>query len=199
MVAELQTIFHNVSGTVTITDADTFRVDQFTYDGGGPAVYFYLGTDDTNAAYTNGLEITPAISGTVYDGTQGPLWFDLPPGQTFDNYQAISVWCKSFGVNFGSGVFRLPGDFNDDGFVGIEDMGIVLGKWNQTVTPGDLLEGDASGDGYVGIEDLNAVLSNWNKGVPPSSGEAAQNIPEPGHILLVMMALSGLHLRQRGI
>ncbi len=59
----------------------------------------------------------------------------------------------------------IPGDLNDDGFVGIEDINIVLGNWNQTVTPpGDLLQGDPSGDGYVGIEDLNVVLPNWNAG-----------------------------------
>ena len=33
----------------------------------------------------------------------------------------------------------LNGDMNSDGFVGIEDLNIVLGNWNQAVTPGDLL------------------------------------------------------------
>jgi hypothetical protein len=71
----------------------------------------------------------------------------------------------------------LAGDLNGDGFVGINDLNIVLGHWNQLVPSGDLLRGDPTGDGFIGIEDLNTVLSNWNAGTPP--GEAASNIPEP--------------------
>ncbi len=70
----------------------------------------------------------------------------------------------------------LAGDLDGDGFVGIADLNIVLGAWNQNVTTGDLLAGDASGDGFVGIEDLNLILGNWNAGAPPSD---ASNIPEP--------------------
>ncbi len=61
----------------------------------------------------------------------------------------------------------LHGDLNFDGFVGIEDLNIVLGNWNQNPTPGDLPAGDISGDGFVGLEDLNSVLTNWNAGTPP--------------------------------
>ena len=71
----------------------------------------------------------------------------------------------------------LDGDLNGDGFVGIDDINLVLGNWNQNVTPDDLLAGDPSGDGFVGIEDLNTVLSNWNAGVPPSG--SSTTIPEP--------------------
>jgi hypothetical protein len=70
----------------------------------------------------------------------------------------------------------LAGDLNGDGFVGIDDINIVLSNWNLPVTPDDLLSGDPSGDGFVGIEDLNTVLSNWNSGAPPATGAA---IPEP--------------------
>ncbi|MEZ6191447.1 MAG: hypothetical protein R3C45_09175 [Phycisphaerales bacterium] len=73
-------------------------------------------------------------------------------------------------------VESLDGDLNGDGFVGITDLNIVLGVWNQNVTPGDLLAGDPSGDGFVGIDDLNTVLGNWNAGVPPTASEA---VPEP--------------------
>jgi hypothetical protein len=83
----------------------------------------------------------------------------------------------------------LAGDLNSDGFVGIEDLNIVLGNWNDTVTPGDLLMGDPSGDGFVGIEDLNQVLGNWNAGTPPTQGGA---IPEPGSLALLAMGTSVL-------
>ncbi|MEZ6192473.1 MAG: hypothetical protein R3C45_14450 [Phycisphaerales bacterium] len=54
----------------------------------------------------------------------------------------------------------LVGDLNDDGFVGIGDLNIVLGAWNQNVAAGNKMLGDPSGDGFVGIEDLNEVLGN---------------------------------------
>jgi Glycoside Hydrolase Family 113 len=67
----------------------------------------------------------------------------------------------------------LAGDLDGDGFVGIADLNVVLGAWNQSVTPGDMA--DPSGDGFVGIEDLNEVLGNWNAGTPPEIA-----VPEPG-------------------
>jgi T5SS/PEP-CTERM-associated repeat protein len=77
----------------------------------------------------------------------------------------------------------LLGDLNLDGFVGIVDLNIVLGNWNQTVPPGDPLA-DPSSDGFVGIADLNVVLGNWNAGTPPRE---ASNIPEPGTVLLLFI------------
>lgn len=185
--ADLSSLFHNVSGTVTVVDDDTFRVDDFTYDGGGPAVYFYLGADDTDAAFGAGLEVTPILTGTAYDGTQGSLFFDLPAGESFADYHAISVWCAQFSANFGSGYFfsSIVGDLDMDGFVGITDLGLVLSSWNATVSAGH--DGDPNGDGFVGIEDLNIVLGNWNAGTPPSNAAAA--VPEPASALLLSVPL----------
>ncbi len=72
----------------------------------------------------------------------------------------------------------IVGDLNGDGFVGIADLNIVLGHWNQNVTAADVLLGDVTGDGFVGIADLNAVLGNWNLGSPPSD-ESLARVPEP--------------------
>jgi len=77
----------------------------------------------------------------------------------------------------------LPGDLNGDGFVGINDLNIVLGNWNQNVPPADQLA-DPSGDGFVGIDDLNAVLGNWNAGTPPTE---SANIPEPASVSLLVL------------
>jgi hypothetical protein len=81
----------------------------------------------------------------------------------------------------------LAGDLNGDGFVGIADLNIVLGNWNQNVTPGYHIWGDPSGDGFVGIEDLNEVLGNWNAGTPPPV--FATDIPEPGSVAVLLLAL----------
>jgi hypothetical protein len=87
------------------------------------------------------------------------------------------------------------GDLNGDGFFGIADLNIVLGNWNQNVTPFDPLMGDPSGDGLVGIEDLNFVLGNWNAGVPPAAGGTVV-IPEPGALgMMMVVGVAGLRRR----
>lgn len=80
------------------------------------------------------------------------------------------------------GAVDLGGDLDGDGFVGIDDLNLVLGNWNANVTPGDPLQGDPSGDGFVGIEDLNTVLGTWNNGTPPAVGSA---VPEPASVMLL--------------
>ena len=101
--APLTTYFHGVSGTATIIDEDTFRVDSFNFDGGGPAVYFYLAADETNAAIGSGLQTGPALDGITHSGET--LIIDLPSGNTLDGYNSVAVWCEVFNVNFGSGTF----------------------------------------------------------------------------------------------
>ncbi len=83
-------------------------------------------------------------------------------------------------------VAALQGDLDGDGFVGINDLNIVLGNWNQNVPPANPLA-DPSGDGFVGIDDLNAVLGNWNAGTPPSSPDGS-SVPEPGTGMLLLAA-----------
>jgi hypothetical protein len=61
----------------------------------------------------------------------------------------------------------LPGDLNGDGFVGIEDLDLLLAHWGDTVTPGDLASGDATGDGLVNADDLQVVLDHFGNGTPP--------------------------------
>ncbi len=86
----------------------------------------------------------------------------------------------------------LEGDLDGDGFVGISDLNMVLGNWNQTIPPGDPLA-DPSGDGFVGIEDLNTVLGNWNNGTPPPSVA----VPEPASLGLLIMGASFAIARRR--
>jgi hypothetical protein len=85
----------------------------------------------------------------------------------------------------------LTGDLNDDGFVGIEDLNAVLGRWNRDAIFGDRLGGDPSWDGFVGIEDLNTVLSNWNAGTAPPGGTDAL-APSPGTLGLMAVGFLAL-------
>ncbi len=90
-----------------------------------------------------------------------------------------------------------PGDLNDDGFVGITDLNVILSNWNQTVPIGDRSKGDIAGigDGFIGISDLNVVLSNWNIGTPPDA-EIHATIPEPASLILVGLVSAGVFSRR---
>lgn len=121
--ASLSTLSHNVSGTVSIVDADTILVEDFVFDGGGLSVYFYLGTSEDTLA--SGLEIGPELFGTAFDGTQDAFTIDLPAGTTVDGYNAVSVWCVAAGVSFGHGTFAAPvlvGDVDGNGIVNFSDI-----------------------------------------------------------------------------
>jgi hypothetical protein len=84
----------------------------------------------------------------------------------------------------------LVGDLNGDGFVGQDDLNIILGAWGQNVDPpGDPLTGDPSNDGFVGQDDLNFVLGGWGQGTPQGGISA---VPEPQSILLVIAAIVAL-------
>jgi len=82
----------------------------------------------------------------------------------------------------------LPGDLNDDGFVGGDDLDIVRSFWGQYVTPGDLLQGDPSEDGFVGGDDLDIVRANWGQGTPP----APTAIPEPATMTFLVAGVLAL-------
>jgi hypothetical protein len=78
----------------------------------------------------------------------------------------------------------LDGDLNDDGFVGVEDLNVVLANWNKQVIFGDHASGDPTWDGFVGINDLNVVLANWNNTEPPTAVA-----PSPGTLGLMTAGL----------
>ncbi len=125
-----------------------------------------VGTDGfNNDAITKGFEITEADQSVT-------LYVDLAS--------------RELGVLF----FTLEGDLNGDGFVGLDDLDIVLAAWNQSVPPANSAA-DPSGDGFVGLDDLDIVLNHWNEGTPPTSNV---NIPEPAS-LICLTTLSAVLLR----
>jgi hypothetical protein len=137
--AELNGLHHNVGGTVTIVDDDSLRFDDFTYDGQGLDVRFYLGATDSQASFISGVPIGPQLLGMVFDGSQSPFVIDMPIGQTLEGWHAISVWCVDVAVNFGSGAFvaapQIAGDFNGDTRVDAADYTVWRDGLNSEYSP----------------------------------------------------------------
>ena len=57
-------------------------------------------------------------------------------------------------------VFANPGDVTLDGFVGQDDLNIILANWGGT---GSWLKGSMNDDAFIGQDDLSILLSNWGE------------------------------------
>ncbi len=138
--------------------------------------------------------------GTIGDGSGGPNLYNI----LVSNGYHVTRKTVNEGHSWGNwraqikdiltGLIGAPlfGDPTGDGFIGIEDLNLVLSHWNQTVTPNDWTQGEFTGDGFVGLEDLNIVLGNWNAGTPP---DTASTVPEPATICVFLACLPHLCLR----
>jgi hypothetical protein len=148
--ATLSRIAHNTGGTVTVVDSDTLRFDNFTYDGGGLDVYFYLDTAETRPAFTAGLPIDSQLLNQVFTGNQAPFEINLPSGQAISNWRAISLWCVDVSVSFGQGTCFPPplaGDYNRNGVVDAADYTTYRDQFGgATSLPNDATVGVAADD-----------------------------------------------------
>ncbi len=125
---------------------------------------------------------------------------------SFDTVNLPAGPGEGFGIFYGSNfvrltVLRITGDLNGDGFVGLDDLDIVLGNWNQNVPAGDPLSGDPTGDGFVGLDDLDLILGNWNGGTPlpsaPTPPAAGAAVPEPTTLILTLLGAGLVTGRRR--
>ena len=169
---------------------------------------------------TSNPDFSLTYSAPFNDDTNLPGYFDVTPGgDVFDLSDAIDsngapvnltgiayVRLRSVSDSafpFGTflapdvdylEVLEIPGDIDADAFVGIDDLNLILGNWNNAVPSGAQSLGDGSGDGFVGLEDLNLVLGNWNAGSPPPP---AANVPEPTAAMAMLLATLGLTSTRR--
>ena len=95
-VAQLPSGPHQVQGKATIITERIIRVENFTYDGTAPLVFFYLGGNNTYQAFLNGIAIGPELDHAFNNET---VVVALPEGDTLDPYTAISVWCAEFSTS----------------------------------------------------------------------------------------------------
>ncbi len=163
-------------GTPTYFNATAtlYDLDLYLFDVTDPMDWI-LAADSTS---TN--ENTENIFISLEDGRDYMLRVLAKDEQDDFSWDYGLAWC----------ILREPviGDLNEDGFVGQDDLDIVLGDWGQTVNAG--APPDPSGDGFVGQDDLDIVLCNWNAGTLPG------HAPEPGAVFLLLVGSLGL-LRRR--
>jgi len=96
----LSRLAHSVSGRVTVIDDCTILVTEFNYDGGGPLVYFYAGSNGNyNPINSNSFRISKTITGTRSSNAQ--ITLKIPTGKSLNDFDGISVWCEGIAASFG--------------------------------------------------------------------------------------------------
>ena len=87
---------HNAEGSARALpqsdDGYVLRLENF-YSTPGPDLYVYLSTDKGIDDYVN--------LGSL-KANRGDQNYEIPPGTDLDRYDHVLVWCKPFGVLFGS-------------------------------------------------------------------------------------------------
>ena len=120
------------------------------------------------------------------------LWYMLLQGYTF----AEAAWAATPQLSFVNTVVGDPlmqlhewvtGDVNMDGIVGLDDLHIVLSKWNQVVE-GGAFDGDVYPNGYIGLDDLDLIIKYWNSNDQPPAASASLT-PEPSTLALAVTGL----------
>ncbi len=203
-------MFRLSSATNISVDGSPVDVEGFTLDGTSSEGILHKhisysargenGTDPADGFYL--VAITLQMSGLTdsepvyllfnadYErNTQNQIIYEGDQPVVNEESQALAeAWIEQYLIGGG-----LTGDLNSDGFVGLDDLDIVLGNWNQNVPPADS-RADPSGDGFVGLDDLDIVLNNWNAGTPPTGSSV---VPEPAtFVLLTGMGLSACRRRK---
>ena len=200
------------NGTLALTsDASINNVASFNINPAATLALEITDASDLSTIDVNGnfaadgtLRITLAADATapqfgdaydLLDFTTSTGSFDvldlpsLSPGLVWNTANLLNAGILTIAI-----ADDIPGDLNNDGFVGLDDLDIILNNWNSFVR--DDHPSDPSGDNYVGLDDLDIVLNNWNNGTPP---DALTNIPEPATAGLLLFGAKTLIRRRRGI
>ena len=98
------TVAHDTKGTATVyelpTGQRTLRLTNFeTSNGPDVRVYLVAAADatDSDTVKQAGFVEVAALKGNVGDQN-----YDLPAEADLSKYRAVTIWCKRFGVNFGT-------------------------------------------------------------------------------------------------
>ena len=196
-------IGHSGSGTLNITGgglvsvAGTLSID-YDSDGNG---FINMATGGMLALYGNADDSLADFLGLI-DGTDAIRYWDYPLGDWDDIINATygedyTLTYYDSGDLAGYTVLTvpepatLPGDANGDGWVGGDDLTIILTNWGMDGQTRE--QGDLTGEGFIGGDDYTEVLTYWGTGIPPESVITAT--PEPATLGLLL--LGGLAMLRR--
>ena len=105
------TVAHDTKGTATVYELPggrrTLRLTNFeTSNGPDVRVYLVAAADatDSDTVKQAGFVEVAALKGNVGDQN-----YDLPADVDLDKYKAVTIWCRRFGVNFGTAPLAAPG------------------------------------------------------------------------------------------
>ena len=87
----------------------------------------------------------------------------------------------------------LAGDVDGDGFVGGDDLTIILTNWGSSGMTRE--QGDLTGEGFVGGDDYTEVLTYWGTGI--GLGAVLASVPEPVSLTLLSAAALALAAARR--
>ncbi|CAL1686319.1 unnamed protein product [Lasius platythorax] len=110
LISKLSELHHGVSGEVYAVDARTLFIKDFTYDGEGPAAFFYAG--NSKGPGNSGFRVRDehGTTNVLKRYRKKDITLTLPDGKTLNNIKWFSVWCDEFSVNFGD--VKIPRGFD---------------------------------------------------------------------------------------
>ncbi|XP_073969283.1 DM13 and DOMON_DOH domain-containing protein skeletor isoform X2 [Rhodnius prolixus] len=100
-IGPMSRLLHSVSGEVYAVDARTLHIRDFTYDGEGPAAFFYAGNSKAPGPGGFIVRDETGSNGVLKRYNKKHITLTLPEGKTLNNIRWFSVWCEEFQVNFG--------------------------------------------------------------------------------------------------
>ena len=140
------------AGDVAVTAAYVWGYQLTVNSGTGDGLYFAGSVVDIVA--------DEAPSGTAFD-----VWTGDTEGIADAELPTTTITMSSSHTEIAASYesMAIPGDLNDDGWVGQPDLDIILDDWGND-PPSDP-RADPSGDGWVGQPDLDIVLDHWGDSI----------------------------------
>jgi virginiamycin B lyase len=112
--------------------------------------------------------------------------FDLDTNDVID-ISDVDQWLAAAASQNGFSAPYTSGDSDLNGVVDAADLNVLALNWQQDVALWS--GGDFTADGSVNSADLNELGINWQQSIPLA---AAQNVPEPTSVILLVFGLAGI-------